>query len=200
MRESDGELMARCKNGDMSAFDLIVRRYKTPLVNFAYRFTGDREAAEDLAQETFIRIYKNVNRYKENTAGFRTWMYRIAANLCKNEIRNRRRHGLSSLEELLTDEEGKRNYALMTDYSQIPELLYEKKEQQMLIKQAIDRLPQNQRLAIIMVTYQNLRYDEIANALGCSVSAVKSLIHRARQNLKKYLIESDIGGGYNAKV
>lgn len=100
----------------------------------------------------------------------------------------------------MTDDDGKINYAVLRDFSQMPDILYEKKEQQILIRQAIDSLPENQRLAIIMVTYQHLRYDEIADTLGCSVSAVKSLIHRARQNLKKLLIEVGIGGSYNAKV
>ncbi|MBM3236690.1 sigma-70 family RNA polymerase sigma factor [Candidatus Poribacteria bacterium] len=199
MRVSDEELMIRCRNGDMSAFELLVSRYQNAIINFIYRSIGDYHRAEDLSQETFLRVFKSASRY-EPKAQFKNWLYKIAVNLCKNEIRDRQRHGLSSLEDFMTDEEGKINYAVLRDFSQMPDVLYEKKEQQILIRQAIDSLPENQRLAIIMVTYQNLRYDEIANTLGCSVSAVKSLIHRARQNLKNLLLEMGIGGSYNAQV
>jgi RNA polymerase sigma-70 factor (ECF subfamily) len=88
----------------------------------------------------------------------------------------------------------------MRDVSQTPDELYEKKERQILIQAAIKQLPESQRIALNLVTYQNLRYDEIAEILGCSVSAVKSLIHRARQNMKKLLIEIGIGESTHAKV
>jgi len=194
MRVSDEELMIKCRNGDMSAFELLVSRYQNAILNFIYRLIGDYHRAEDLSQETFLRMFKSASKY-EPRAQFKNWLYRIAVNLCKNEVRDRQRHGLSSLEDFMTDDDGKINYAVLKDFSQMPDVLYEKKEQQILIRQAIDSLPENQRLAIIMVTYQHLRYDEIADALGCSISAVKSLIHRARQNLKKLLMESGIGGG-----
>ena len=194
MRVSDEELMIKCRNGDMSAFELLVSRYQNAILNFIYRSIGDYHRAEDLSQETFLRMFKSASKY-EPRAQFKNWLYKIAVNLCKNEVRDRQRHGLSSLEDFMTDDDGKINYAVLKDFSQMPDVLYEKKEQQILIRQAIDSLPENQRLAIIMVTYQHLRYDEIADALGCSISAVKSLIHRARQNLKKLLMESGIGGG-----
>ena len=194
MRVSDEELMIRCRNGDMSAFELLVSRYQNAILNFIYRSIGDYHRAEDLSQETFLRMFKSASKY-EPRAQFKNWLYKIAVNLCKNEVRDRQRHGLSSLEDFMTDDDGKINYAVLKDFSQMPDVLYEKKEQQILIRQAIDSLPENQRLAIIMVTYQHLRYNEIADALGCSISAVKSLIHRARQNLKKLLMESGIGGG-----
>jgi len=199
MRVSDEELMIKCRNGDMSAFELLVSRYQNAILNFIYRLIGDYHRAEDLSQETFLRMFKSASKY-EPRAQFKNWLYKIAVNLCKNEVRDRQRHGLSSLEDFMTDDDGKINYAVLKDFSQMPDVLYEKKEQQILIRQAIDSLPENQRLAIIMVTYQHLRYDEIADALGCSISAVKSLIHRARQNLKKLLMEVGIGGDYNAKV
>ena len=194
MRVSDEELMIRCRNGDMSAFELLVSRYQNAILNFIYRSIGDYHRAEDLSQETFLRMFKSASKY-EPRAQFKNWLYKIAVNLCKNEVRDRQRHGLSSLEDFMTDDDGKINYAVLKDFSQMPDVLYAKKEQQILIRQAIDSLPENQRLAIIMVTYQHLRYNEIADALSCSISAVKSLIHRARQNLKSLLMEVGIGGG-----
>ena len=88
----------------------------------------------------------------------------------------------------------------MQDVSQLPDEVYEKKERQIIIQQTINRLPENQRLALLLVSYQNLRYDEIAEVLECSVSAVKSLIHRARQNMKTLLMEVGIGESSHAKV
>ena len=194
MRIPDEELMMRCRNGDMSAFELLLSRYKDAIINFIYRSIGDYHRAEDLSQETFLRVFKSAKRY-EPKSKFKNWLYRIASNLCKNEVRDRERRGLSSLDELMTDDDGKISHAVLTDHSRAPDKLYEKKERENLIRYAIDRLPENQRLAIIMVTYQNLRYDAIAEAMGCSVSAVKSLIHRARQNLKGLLIEVGMGRG-----
>ena len=199
MRASDEELMIRCRNGDMSALELLVSRYKDAMLNFIYRSIGDYHRAEDLSQETFLRVFKNASRY-EPRAKFKNWLYRIAVNLCKNEIRDIKRHGLSSLESFMTNDDEKINHAILRDFSQMPDVLYEKKERQILIRQAIDSLPENQRLAIIMITYQHLRYNEISETLGCSVSAVKSLIHRARQNLKNLLMEAGLGGNYDAKV
>ena len=91
MRDLDDELMERYRAGDENAFTLLVRRHQQPLVNFIARFINDRDGAEDLAQETFIRIFKASRRYKPGRAQFKTWMYHIATNLCKNELRNRGR-------------------------------------------------------------------------------------------------------------
>jgi len=201
VRVSDEELMMRCRNGDISAFELLVSRYKEPIINFINHSIGDYHRSEDLAQETFLRVFKNSSRYTPKSY-FKNWLYKIAANLCKNEIRDRNRHGLTSLDTLTMNEEDETPIAsvLLSDHSQMPDFLYEKKEQQRLIKQAIDKLPETQRLAIIMVTYQNLRYDEISYALNCSLSAVKSLIYRARQNLRNLLIDLGVRESYNAKM
>ena len=155
----------------MSAFELLLSRYKDAIINFIHRSIGDYHRAEELSQETFLRVFKSADRY-EPKSKFRNWLYKIASNLCKNELRDRERHGLSSLDDLMTNENGRISHVALTDYSHMPDRLYEKKERNNLIGHAIDQLPENQRLAIIMVTYQNLRYDEIAHALGCSVSAV----------------------------
>lgn len=199
-RVSDEELMMRCRNDDISAFELLVSRYKDSIINFINYSIRDYHQAEDLAQETFLRVFKNADRYTPKSY-FKNWLYKIASNLCKNKIRDRKRHGLTSLDNLITDEDDKLiSSAVLTDHSHVPDFLYEEKEQKRLIKQAIDKLPKNQKLAIIMVTYQNLRYDEISYALDCSLSAVKSLIYRARQNLKEILIELGVKESSDAKV
>ena len=189
----------KCRNGDMSAFELIVMRYKDLITNFIYRSIGDYHRAEDVAQETFLRVFKSASRY-EPKCQFKNWIYLIATNLCRNEIRNRNRRNMAYLDDLAPEDEDINYSVLMQDVSQLPDELYEKKERSLLIQQTINRLPENQRLALLLVTYQNLRYDEIAEVLDCSVSAVKSLIHRARQNMKTLLIEVGIGESTHAKV
>ncbi len=198
MRVSDEELMLRCRHGDTSAFELLVARYKDAILNFAYRMIHDYHRAEDVTQETFLRVFRNADHYKPS-AKFKNWLYLIAANLCKNELRRCQRHQQTSLDAMMAENTDAWPRSL-TVSTNLPDHLYEKKEQQRLIEQALTRLPENQRLALIMVTYQGLRYDEIADVLNCSVSAVKSLIHRARQGLRGWLVQSGIRGSTNASL
>jgi RNA polymerase sigma-70 factor (ECF subfamily) len=199
VRTSDEELMMKCRNGDMSAFELLVMRYKDLIINFIYRSIGDYHRAEELSQETFLRVFKSASRY-EPKCQFKNWIYLIATNLCRNEIRNRQRRNTVFFDDLVPEDEDVNYSSLMMDVRNLPDELYEKKEQHLMIQQAINRLPENQRTALLLVTYQNMRYEEIAEVLDCSVSAVKSLIHRARQTMKKLLMEVGIGESYNAKV
>ncbi|MDE0042352.1 MAG: sigma-70 family RNA polymerase sigma factor [Candidatus Poribacteria bacterium] len=199
MRTSDEELMARCRNGDMSAFELLVIRYKDLIINYIHRCICDYHRAEDLAQETFIRVLRNASSY-EPKCQFKNWIYLIATNLCRNEVRNRHRRNTAFLDDFVSEGEDVNYSYLMRDVSNLPDELYEKKEQQLMIRQTLNLLPENQRIALNLVTYQDLRYDEIAEIMNCSVSAVKSLIHRARQNMKTLLLEVGIGESSNAKV
>ena len=199
MRTSDEELMARCRNGDMSAFELLVIRYKDLIINYIHRCIYDYQRAEDLAQETFIRVLRGASSY-EPKCQFKNWIYLIATNLCRNEVRNRHRRNTVFLDDLVSEGEDINYSYVMRDVSYLPDELYEKKEQQLMIQQTLNLLPDNQRIALNLVTYQDLRYDEIAEIMNCSVSAVKSLIHRARQNMKTLLLEVGIGESSNAKV
>lgn len=196
---SDEELMLECQKGDMSAFELLVRRYQDALVNYIYYTINDYHRAEDLAQETFLRVFKNASRY-EPKATFKSWLYTIATNLSKNEIRNRARRNTYFLEDMVEENEDVYHSEFMIDTRYQPDILYEKKERQQLIKKTLKQLPENQRLALTLVTYQELSYEEISDILNCSTGAVKSLIHRARQNMKKLLIKAGIGGGVNEKI
>ncbi|MCE2400558.1 sigma-70 family RNA polymerase sigma factor [Candidatus Poribacteria bacterium] len=196
---SDEELMMECRKGDMSAFELLVRRYQDALVNYIHYTINDYHRAEDLAQETFLRVFKSASRY-EPKASFKSWLYTIATNLSKNEIRNRARRNTYFLEDMVDENEDVYHSEFMIDTRYQPDILYEKKERQQLIKKALKQLPENQRLALTLVTYQELSYEEISEILNCSIGSVKSLIHRARQNIKKLLIKAGIGGGVNAKI
>ena len=191
--------MMRCRDGDMSAFELLVMRYKDLTIDFIYRSISDYHRAEDLAQETFIRVLKSASGY-EPKCQFKNWIYLIATNLCRNEVRNRHRRNTPFLDDLVSPDEDVNHSAVMQDVSHLPDELYEKKERQLMIQQTLNQLPENQRLALNLLTYQELRYDEIAEILDCSVSAIKSLIHRARQNMKTLLLEIGIGESSNAKL
>ena len=197
---SDEDLMMRCRKGDSGAFELLVRRYQNPLINYIHRSIDDYHRAEDLSQETFLRVFKCASRY-EPTASFRSWLYTIATNLCRNEIRNRSRRNTYFFEDLVEEGEDVYHTEIMRDTRYLPDVLLEKKEQRQMIRKALAQLPENQRIALTLVTYQELRYEEVAGILGCSVGAVKALIHRARQKMKKLLIQAGIGEAYvNEKI
>ena len=196
---SDEDLMMDCKKGDMSAFELLVRRYQDAIINYIYFSINDYHRAEDLAQETFLRVFKNASRY-EVKASFKSWLYTIATNLTRNEIRNRARRNTYFLEDLVDENEDVYHSVYMIDEGLQPDLLLERKERQQIVKKAIKMLPENQCTALTLVTYQELSYEEIAEILNCSIGAVKSLIHRARQNIKDILIKLGIGDNDNEKT
>lgn len=195
---SDEKLMLDCSKGDMSAFELLVRRYQDALVNYINFMINDYHQAEDLAQETFLRVFKSASRYEQKST-FKSWLYTIATNLSRNEIRNRGRRKTYYLEDMVDENDDVYHSEYLIDTRFQPDILYEKKEQHQLIRKLLNQLPENQRLALTLVTYQELSYDEISEILNCTVGAVKSLIHRARQNMKKLLLKAGLGDSINAK-
>lgn len=206
MLVADEELMAQCRQGDMSAFELIVRRYQDRIVNYITRVINDHHRAEDLAQEAFLRVLGSIQRYRPK-GQFKNWLYLIATNLCRNELRNRNRQSTDLFSQLgleSSDSPGDQQSPiledLLSDSRYLPDQLYEQKEREQAIRQQVDLLPENQRLSLVLVTYQELSYQEVSQIIGCSVSAVKSLIHRARQKLKQKLIEIGIEESSNAKI
>lgn len=203
---ADEELMVQFKRGDMGAFELIVRRYQNQMVSYIAHVIGDQHRAEDLAQETFLRVLNSVRRYQAK-GYFKNWLYLIATNLCRNEIRNRKRQSTDVFSNLnLEQHEPSADHVvsiienLLSDTRYLPDRLYEQKEREQMIRQQVNNLPENQRLSLVLVTYQELSYQEVSAIIGCSVSAVKSLVHRARQNLKRKLIEVGVEESYNAKI
>ncbi len=182
----------------MSAFELLVRRHQEPLINYIHRLINDYHRAEDLAQDTFLRIFQNASRYQP-TASFKSWMYTIATNLSRNEVRNRTRRNTYSFEELVEEGADIHETSMMQDTRYLPDVLAEKNERKQLVRKALAQLPENQRLALTLVTYQELRYEEVADILGVSEGAVKALIHRARQRMKKLLIKAGLGENVDEK-
>lgn len=184
--DPDAALMQRVKRGEREAFTDLVEKWKQPVMNFIFGTLRDETEAEDLAQNTFIQVWKSRDRY-ERTAKFSTWLFTIARNLCLNELRRRSRHPAESLEDSGADQDDQpqrqyedKNMALPTDDVLHGELAVK-------IEAALAELPENQRTAILLCRQDDVSYEEIAEILGCSLSATKSIIHRGRETLKEKL-------------
>jgi RNA polymerase sigma-70 factor, ECF subfamily len=184
--DPDASLMLRVKRGDISAFAELVDKYKQPVMNLIGRMLKDANEAEDLAQNVFLQVYKSAHRYQV-AAKFSTWLYTIARNLCLNEIRRRSRHPADSLDATHKEHENQplRQFKDEKTFSPPDALLHGELEHK--IAEALAELPENQRTAILLCRGDELSYEEIAEVLGCSLSATKSLIHRGRETLKQKL-------------
>jgi len=186
MLDEDVQLMLKFKTGDNSSFEAILEKYHSPLINFFYRFVGDKIEAEDLAQEAFLRIYRSRHNYKPK-AKLSTWIYCIAKNIALNELRRRATHRAASLEETIDAEDSEIKIQFADTTQNLPSQELEKKELENIIKKAIDSLPIHQKTAIILRRFEEFSYEEIAQIMKCSISAVKSLLNRAKENLKEKL-------------
>ncbi len=177
------ELMMKVKEDqDMEAFEQLVDLHKTAVVGTVAKMLGSPNDAEDIAQQVFVRIWKSASRYQP-TAKFTTWMFTITRNLVFNEVRRRQRKPVYSLEE--REEESHVTTADLQTSTPDESALHTELEE--AINQAIQNLPEKQRTAVILRRYEESPYEEIAQVLGMSVSAVKSLLFRARTQLKEDL-------------
>jgi RNA polymerase sigma-70 factor (ECF subfamily) len=170
---SDADIMLRVKTGDQSAFEYLVQKYRRPIVSFMYRMARNAAAAEDLAQEVFLRVYRSRESY-EATAKFTTWLYRIATNLAVNHARDTR-HERPEVQVSLDEPDAEQAIV--------------RRERMMAIRQKVEALPEQQRLAVIMHKYQQMDYKQIAEVLKKSESATKSLLFRAYETLREQLKE-----------
>lgn len=178
---SDLELVNRAKKGDSEAFSVLVQRYENKIYNLAYRLVGNHADAGDLAQETFIKLYHSIHTYRGD-ASFATWLYRVATNVCRDELRRQQRQKKISLDEMIEQP----GFALSSDNEQeMPEEVLEKKELQEQMQSFLLELSDEHRIVLIMREVQELSYEEIAAALDCSLGTVKSRLNRARQALKQ---------------
>ena len=184
--DPDADLMRRVKRGDTRAFTELVEKYKQPVLNFVNRTLRDETESEDIAQNVFIQVFKSAQRYRE-TARFTTWLFTIARNLCLNEIRRRSRHPADSLTAELPGHEDQPARQFEDTRVESPPATLLQGELEQKILEALDALPENQRTAILLCRQEELSYEAIAEVLGCSLSATKSLIHRGRETLKQRL-------------
>jgi RNA polymerase sigma-70 factor (ECF subfamily) len=184
--DPDAALMLRVKQGDMVAFEELVEKYKQPITNLIGRTLQDATEAEDLAQNVFVQVFKSAHRYRVS-AKFSTWLYTIARNLCLNEIRRRTRHPADSIEAEHPDQEDHpaRQYEDRKSCSAPDRVLQDELFQK--VDQAVAELPEAQRTALLLCREEEMSYEEIAQVIGCTLSATKSLIHRGRETLKQKL-------------
>lgn len=174
---TDETLLNRFLNGDISAFEEIVVRYQKPIINFIYRMIGDFHAAEDLAQDVFIKVYESAGTFK-GSSKFSTWLFSIAVNLCIDRQRVESRREFVSLDDEVME---------IQSNSISPDKFAENAELGELIEKAIHSLDKDKRTAIVLREYHGLSYEEIAESVGCSVGAVKSRLHKAREQLRRKL-------------
>ncbi len=179
---TDEELIERFQHGDLYAFDMIVRRYKDQLLNFVYRFVGNMEEAEDIVQETFLRVYRNRQAYKR-IAKFSTWIYTIAGNLARTELRKRKRRRIFSITDLGYED---KDYEISDEVFN-PESHVDSRMQEEIIQREINKLPPKFREVIILRDVQELSYEEISKILNVPIGTVKSRVNRGRLKLQERL-------------
>jgi len=186
-RETDEELMARFQAGDSAAMEEIFARFQKPLFNFFYRMVSRRETAEDLVQETFLKLCRFGHTFCGSNAKFTTWLYSVAGNQCRDYLRHSARRPempVADLEESYSEDP--MEIPPPAQDSPVEEHLIRMEIRQEL-KSAIKSLPEKERTAIVLREYHGLEYKEIAEVLGCPIGSVKVLIFRARQRLRERL-------------
>jgi RNA polymerase sigma-70 factor (ECF subfamily) len=187
--KANEDLMGSVRIGNKYAFEVLIHRHQRSVLNFIFRFLGNRTDAEDLTQEVFFRVWKAAGTYKPD-AKFTTWLYRIATNLCINRqhaIRIRRLFVQSRIQEQIQDS---KDSSIIGESAEIlsPEDRIIDSEQSTRLLNAINELPTSQRVAIVLRIYDEMSYQEIAQIMGRSVSSVDSLLIRAKKNLHRKLV------------
>jgi RNA polymerase sigma-70 factor (ECF subfamily) len=188
MTEADEVLIRKCRRGDERSFDILFDRYKAKIYTFILRFLRDQKAAEDILQETFIKVFRKA-RYFRHQAKFSTWLYTIAANLCRDELKKRKRRRSVPLTEsgAEPEREGQAWPRLLPlpDSSESPREEAQKREMSRVLLRALDELPESSRLVIELHVMHGLRYREVAHILKCPIGTVQSRMHNAIQLLRK---------------
>ena len=191
--QSDEELVARSRGGDLDSFNQLVLRWERPIYALAYRVIGREEDARDVAQETFLRAFRALSGFK-GQAKFSSWLYRITLNLCRDWIRRQRRTPVAQAPEGIDLVE----LAAATGDSESIEDLVSRKELGRAVAKTMAMLPEEQRTAIILKEYHGLTFQEIADLLGCPLSTVKTRLYQGlsvvRRQLQEGGVESTLGG------
>jgi len=188
LHDPDVRLMLQVRDGDAAAFEELVRRYRDRLLTILEHLVGHREQAEDLAQDVFVRVFKARERYTPD-AKFSTWLFTIANNVASNALRSRSRRREVGVPEgngadsapLALDQLAKAASGFM------PTRALDKAEQAEMVRHAVAALNERQRMALLLAKFEGMSYQDIAQTMGLSVQAIKSLLSRARVNLKEIL-------------
>jgi RNA polymerase sigma-70 factor (ECF subfamily) len=179
----DAELMLRVKDGDTASFSALLEKHRGPVVHFLYRMVQNQPVAEELGQEVFLRVYRSRSTY-EPSAKFTTWLFRIATHLALNALRD---HKDERQQERLDDTTEDQPAKQISDKKPSVEQAMVYQSKMLEIRTAIAKLPEKQRAAVLMHKYEEMEYAQIAKALNCSESAVKSLLFRAYETLRARL-------------
>ncbi len=172
--------------GDPRAFGRIVERYQVRLLNFVMRMIGDRERAEDLVQEAFLRVHRHLHRF-DRSRKFSTWVYTIASNLAKNELRNRGRSPLIAFEQARPRDEDDPRPIDFEDLGNRPDDLYEQRHLRSLVDQTVAKLTPHHREVFVLRELEGKSYEEIAEIVHCNLGTVKSRLNRARQSFAELI-------------
>jgi RNA polymerase sigma-70 factor (ECF subfamily) len=179
-READLALVRRAKRGDYRAFDLLVLKYQSRLVSIAFKYVKEIQLAEDISQEAFIKAYKAIDSFREESA-FYTWLYRITANTAKNYLVSKGRRRESSISELSTLEN--EDQFVIASHDSPDEILLAQELRNTLFN-AVSSLPEDTRTALSLREFEGLNYEEIAKIMNCPVGTVRSRIFRGREALE----------------
>lgn len=182
--KNDADLMLQFKGGDQAAFEQLFDTYHRPIINFCFRLLGNLSDAEEVAQETFLQVYRGAENYQP-LAKFSTWLYTIAKNLSLNRIRDRHSERFYDIES--DDSEGNNLEETIPANTPTPEAECSEKELSKIIEQAVSKLPPSIRIPFVLNRYQEQSYEAIAQILEISVTAVTLRMHRAMRLLTKQL-------------
>ena len=177
--QDDTEVVSAFLAGEERAFEELVDRYQGRLLNFVYRTIGDRDRAEDLVQEAFIRVYRHIGRF-DRSKKFSTWIYTIASNLAKNELRNRSRNPLVLFQTIASRFEDEERPLQFEDPDSRPDDQFRKRYLQDVVEQTVNRLPVHHREVFVLRELEGKSYEEIAEITGANLGTVKSRLNRAR--------------------
>lgn len=189
--DSDAQLMARVAQGDKKAFAVLFDRYHASVARFALRFVGDRERAEELTQDIFVKVYQSARAYKP-TALFRTFLFRVATNHCLNE-RRRGEYKVVHVSTSPQEQEEGPELEVAAAEGERPDQALAGRELERVVASALAGLSERERVAFTLCRFEGLAYREIAEALGASEAAVKSLIHRATLAVARKIEELQAG-------
>jgi RNA polymerase sigma-70 factor (ECF subfamily) len=186
--DSDESLMLRYRDGDVRAFEVLVTRHRKPVFNFILRFVRDTAQAEDVTQETFLRLVKGADAY-ERQAKFTTWLYTIARNLCVDAARRGKHRKAASLDAPIDEDAGASLLDLVPDGQAGVDRQAQSRELGLRLRQAIESLPDEQREIFLLREVADLQFNEIAAVVGCPENTVKSRMRYALEKLREALEE-----------
>jgi len=188
MQPTDEALILGCQQGDEESFDQLFERYRSKLFTFVWRFLRDRQATEDIFQETFVRVFTRARSFRRR-GKVSTWIYTIAANLCRDELKKRKRRRTISLDQPVAGEEPGHTWSVIlkaaADDTSNPRRSAEQAEHRVALWKAVGALPEDLRITLELQTLHGLKYREVAEVLGVPLGTVQSRIHNAVKLLRK---------------